>query len=305
MNKIAVTGATGFVGNFVSKYLEDRGYNVYRFGRKNIDGVLQWDITLGQYDKKIDIDCIVHCAASVDDWASYEESYFANVVGTGNVLKSFNNVKKIIYISSCSVYDSFCDQVVIKEDECLNGHFLNNYSKTKLLGEMEAKKYNIPHVIILRPHIIYGPGDTTIAPRIRDAIKLGYLFVPGDGSNRISFTHVDNLSQAILSSIKKSEVGISIYNITDDKPFIFSEALMLVRKLNKLNFKIIYIPKNISLFFASIFEFIYKLLKIKKSPILSRYIVDQMSSDHVFDVTKARNELIYNPTKSIENDFYI
>lgn len=305
MYKVAVTGATGFVGKFVSRYLESKGYQVFRFGRKNSKDVLQWDITLGKYDKFIEIDCVVHCAACVDDWASYEESYSVNVLGTQNVLSSFSGVSKFIYISSASVYNSFCKPVVINEDECLGGLLLNNYSKTKLLGEKEVEKSDILSRIILRPHIIYGPEDTTIVPRILGAVKFGYLPIPGDGKNRISFTHVENLAQSIFNAIQLSKNSISIYNITDEKSVVLSEELKDFKILNGLKFKEIYISKRLCLIVASFSEFFYKLFAIKKSPLLTKYIIDQMSSDHILDISKAQNDLDYKPIRSLKNDFLI
>jgi nucleoside-diphosphate-sugar epimerase len=305
MHTVAITGATGFVGNFVANYLESKGYKVFRFGRKDKKGVLQWDISRGIYTDFIKVDCVVHCAASVDDWASYKESHAVNVTGTQNVLKSFPQASQFIYISSASVYNAFCEQVVIKEFECLGGKLLNSYSKTKLLGEKEVEKSNIESRVILRPHIIYGLGDTTIAPRIKNGIKFGYFPVPGNGKNKISFTNVENLAQAILQAIKISKKGFSIYNITDKESFTFTQALKEVKKLNNLKFKEFFIPKKLCLIIGSVLEFLYTLFGIKKSPLLTRYIVDQMSSDHIFDITKAQNELQYNPERDIKHDFLL
>lgn len=305
MSTIAITGATGFVGKFVANYLESKGYEVFRFGRKNGENILKWDISRGIYTDHIKIDCVVHCAASVDDWGSYKKFYAVNVIGTRNVVQSFPTASKFIYISSASVYDAFCNEVTISENVCLGGKLLNAYSKTKLLGENEVEKSNITSKIILRPHIIYGIGDTTIGPRIKNGIKFGYFPVVGNGKNRISFTHVENLAQAILQAIQISKSGVSIYNITDAEPIIFLDALKEVKKLNNLKFKEIFIPRKLCLLIGLIFEFLYKLFKAKKSPLLTRYIVDQMFSDHVFDISKIKKELQYNPTRSIKSDFLL
>ena len=130
MYKVAITGATGFVGGFVADYLEQKGYEVFRFGRQNKKNILHWDISKSVYNNDLKIDYVIHCAALTDDWAGYKESYKVNVLGTENVIKSFPGAKKIIYISSASVYDSFCNKVVISENDCLGGRLLNAYSKT-------------------------------------------------------------------------------------------------------------------------------------------------------------------------------
>lgn len=305
MHSIAVTGATGFVGGFVSNYLENKGFKVFRFGRKNQPGILSWDIIEGLCSYSLKVDVVVHCAASVDDWAAYEESFSVNVLGTENVLKSFPNASQFIYISSASVYDAFSEKVVIREDECLGGKLLNSYSKTKLLGESVVEKYQIPSRVILRPHIIYGLGDTTIAPRIRNAIKLGYLPVPGDGQNNISFTNVENLAQAIWKVILLQKSGLEVYNITDLETKTLVESLRDIRALNNLKFKPLFIPKKLALLLGSILEFFYTILSVKKSPLLTRYIVDQMSSNHIFDITKAKSELGYTPVRNIKQDFLL
>lgn len=307
MTKIAVTGATGFVGGFIADCLEDRGYEVLRFGRRDMDKILSWDITKGTYPDLIKIDCVIHCAASVNDWESYKKSFDVNVTGTKNVLNSFLNVEKIIYISSASVYDLSCKRLYIKEDDCVGGidKLLNSYSKTKLLGELEVEKSKIKSRIILRPHIIYGKGDKTIGPRILKATRFGFFPVIGNGMNRISFTNIENLSEAILSVLISENVGLHIYNITDSENFTLIEAIKQLKKINNLNFKEVYISKNTSLYISNILEFFYRLFKIKKSPILTKYIIEQLSSDHILDISKAIKDFNYNPTKNIRNDFIV
>lgn len=305
MKKIAVTGATGFVGSFVANYLESQGYEVYRFGRKNKQGIIYWDITSGIYENDIHFDVVVHCAAHVSDWSSYMSAYETNVIGTKNVVASFPHATICIYISSASVYTPICKEIIITEKISVGGSGLNNYAKTKLLGELEVMNSDIASRVIIRPHIVYGPGDTTIAPRIKDAIRHGRFIIPGNGKNHISFTHIENLAQAIHRSILHSKEGCSIYNITDKESLIFKDAIKSLKLLNNLNFKEIYIPKTISFALGYIFQFIFLLFRIRKAPPLTPYIVHQMTSDHILDISKAISELGYSPIKKYSTDFYI
>lgn len=304
MTRVAVTGATGFVGNFVVQYLKSKGYQVFSFGRKDKAGIIHWDITSDLYENDLEIDVVVHCAANVSDWSSYDESYSVNVVGTKNVINSFPTASTFIYISSGSVYNPYCKEVLLKEDGCVGGSGLNNYGKTKLLGEKVVKNCSIKSKVILRPHIVYGPGDTTIGPRIKKAIRGNRFIVPGNGKNHISFTHVENLASAIDLSIIYSRDGTSIYNITDALSPTFNDAVEAFKKLNKLKFTKIHIPKLISIIIAMILELLYKLLKIDHAPILTKYIINQMTNDHTLDVSAAYKDLRYSPTKSWETDFY-
>lgn len=309
MKKIAVTGATGFVGNFVANYLESQGCEVHRFGRKKGEKIIQWDITSAIYKNTIDFDVVIHCAANVSDWSSYKSAYSTNVIGTKNVLHSFSNASLFIYISSASIYSPFCKKKIINEDTCVGGRGLNNYGKTKLLGEQEVINSSFELKIILRPHIIYGPGDTTIGPRIKKAIRHNHLIVPGNGKNHISFTHVENLSQAIWQAIQLSAHGISpatsIYNITDKEALIFKDAIAAFKNVNGLSFKTLYIPKLISLIISLILQAIYILFGIKNAPALTPYIVRQMTNDHILNISKAKKDLQYNPTRNIKEDFLL
>ena len=159
--------------------------------------------------------------------------------------------------------------------------------------------------VILRPHIIYGPGDTTIGPRIKKAIRGSRFIIPGDGTNHISFTHVENLAHAILQSVIRSKPGISVYNITDADSPVFNEAVSSFKKLNGLTFTNFYIPKMLSLILATLLEYMYKLLRIRNAPTLTPYIVHQMTSDHILDISKAVSEIGYSPTKTAIKDFYL
>lgn len=305
MNNIAVTGATGFVGGFVAEYLKARGYKVYKFGRKNKKDIIHWDISIGMYSNTLPIDIVIHCAADVSDWSSYKKSYSVNVHGTKNVLASFPSATLFIYISSASVYSPYCTQKTITEATCVGGKGLNNYGITKLLGESEVERSEYLSKVILRPHIIYGPGDTTIAPRIRKAIKHNFFIVPGDGKNHISFTHVENLSHAILQSITYRKNGVSIYNIADGVSPRFYEALLAFKKLNKLNFKILFISRKFSFILGAFLECIYKLFKSNVPPPITPYIVHQLTHDYILDITKAKKEIRYSPTKKYNEDFCI
>ncbi len=305
MIKVAVTGATGFVGKFVATYLESKGYEVYRFGRKNEHNILFWDITEGTYPGSIAPDVVIHCAAEVSDWSPYRKAYAANVIGTENVIKSFPTATTFIYISSASIYSPTCKETIITEEVCVGGRGLNNYGKTKLLGEYAVQESTVASKIILRPHIIYGPGDTTIGPRIKGSIKHGRFIIPGNGKNHISFTHVENLALAIWQSILRSRPGTSIYNITDADSPVFNDAVAVFKKLNSLDFKEVHIPRWCAMSIGTLLQMIYKALGRRMAPPLTPYIVHQITNNHMLDISKARIELGYTPTKTYEKDFIV
>src|ERR1044071_7717518 len=167
---IAVTGATGFVGGRVTATLTARGHVVLAFGRRPspLVNYRKWDISSGPIDAPA-ADAVVHCAGMVSDWGPSPAFLAANVTGTRNVLASFESARRFVYVSSASVYASGRD---IREDAPYPPRYTSDYARTKMLAEREilaADRLSI----ILRPRAVYGPGDTTLLPRLLAARRFG------------------------------------------------------------------------------------------------------------------------------------
>ena len=295
MRKIAVTGATGFVGRHLVQALTEEGYSVIAFGRRNLNGQTYWDIAEGPLKNPPQVDVVVHCAAHVDDWAGYTESYKGNVLGTRNVLRSFPTAPLFIHVSSASVYDSFIsDPLLTEESPC--GNFLNAYSKTKREAELFVSAAPNKYRVILRPHIIYGPGDTTVLPRILAARRLGRFMVVGDGKNEISITHVENLVHAVLQAlVSKLSEGCEIFNVADESQDTVDNLINALRDALSISEKILHIPRTLAYALGAIEESAYRLIGSKKPPLLTRYVVAQMAHGHALDISKIKRILHYSP----------
>lgn len=294
MPTIAVTGATGFVGSHLVQALIRSGYSVISYGR-SAHAETYWDISKGSLEHPPQVDAVVHCAAHVSDWANYAESYSGNVLGTQNVLKSFPDVSMFIHISSASVYDPFLKSSVLTEDAPC-GNFLNAYSKTKWESEILVLGADNPRRVILRPHIIYGPGDTTVLPRILEARKFGRFLIIGNGKNLISITHVENLVHAILKTLSANfPIGSHIFNVAD-KDQATVEVLMqeLCHTLSIVE-PIAHVPRGPAYVVGAIEELAYRLIRSPKPPLLTRYAVAQMAYGHALDISKIERVLNYTP----------
>ena len=234
MKRVLVTGATGFLGKYLVEELINNGYEVVAQGRKeNILNNLkeQYKVNILKCSlneiKNIDmnIDCVIHAAALSTVWGKWQDFYDSNVLGTENVIKFClkNNVRRLIYVSSPSVYSAKFDRFNIKEEDFDKNNKLNFYIKSKILAEDLINKIDNQKLetVIIRPRGLFGIGDTSLVPRLINAnSKIGIpLF--NDGKNVVDITCVENVAYSLRLAMEKEEANGNIYNITNGDPKTF------------------------------------------------------------------------------------
>lgn len=297
---VAVTGAQGFVGQATVATLTHAGHQVLPVVRASNDTfayAYEWDIVRPSTKTFCEIEVVVHVAALVNDWEIYEKSKQVNVDGTQHVLDAFPNAKTFIYISSASVYDPTNPARVITEESPAGTHLLNAYSQTKFKGEQVVLHSSVPSRAVLRPHIVYGPGDTTVLPRLLKAQKLGRFLILGDGKNDISLTHIDNLTAAIVAITDSNKIfSGEIFNIVDKKSGTVEEIITTLKSELGIVARNLCIPKPLALFLGSLAQRLFRLFRTKRAPLVTPYLVEQMTSDHVLSIDKAQKILGYEPT---------
>jgi nucleoside-diphosphate-sugar epimerase len=300
--KIGITGVTGFVGSELSKFLQKRGYDVIEFTHNkkySSKSKVFWDITKPFDNIVPDIDIVVHCAGIVDDWSSYEVCSPVNVQGTKNVLDISNNTLKFIYISSFSVYDPTMNIQVSIDENYPCGNFLNGYSKSKY----EAEQIVLNHTsscekIILRPHVIYGKNEKKIIPRLLKADRLSKFIVMGSAEHYISITHIENLCHAIELIINyKSSLNHEIFNISDAKPVLMRKLIQHIKYRYNIKSANLYVPIFILHPITSVLEIVYKIFNIQFPPFVTKYILYQLTKEHILNISKIKNMLNYKPQK--------
>ena len=315
MNKVIVTGATGFLGFNLAKRLKSMGFEVIGLGR---------DIKKGGNLKKLDIKFIpvdlsdrkklneifngakyvFHCAAKSSVWGSYKSFYDANVTGTKNVCDVCinNNVERLIYVSTPSIYFNYKDKFDIKETETLPEKFVNNYAKTKYLAEKvvdKAEKDGL-NVITIRPRAILGIGDTSIIPRIIKANNTKFMPKTVKKDILVDVTFVDNVVESLVLAMKSpKEFSGRKYNITNGENIKFYETIEKFIKNLGIEYDSRYISYKKIMFLASVLEFLYKFFP-NKEPVFTKYSVALISFNQTLDISKAKEELGYKPIISIE-----
>ena len=297
--RVAVTGASGSVGGHVARALAAMGHEVLSYGRRDVaelheppPNYVSWDVTAGPI-APVDVDAVIHSAAHVGDWGRYSTFYAANVDGTRAVLESFPRAARVVHISSSSVYSDALHKLAVREDAPIGDCRFSSYGRTKALAERVVLERR-PDAIVLRPHIVYGPGDTTLLPRVLAARRLGRLPIPGNGRNRVSVTHVDNLVSAVTRALVSAPTGV--FNVADAETATVNELLRTILSRLGVPTKIVHVPRAIAWQIAVALEHIWPNRVGRSGPMLTRYAVIHLSDDHTLDITRARTHLGYAPT---------
>lgn len=312
MKKVLVTGATGFLGKYVVEELVEHGYQVRAFGRNRAIGqslvnasvtFIQGDLTKQEDLTKAcqEMDMVVHAGALSTVWGPWEDFYQTNVLGTKYVLEACceANIERLVYVSSPSIYAAPRDQLDIKESDAPQENSLNNYIRSKLASEKLFKDYPDVSSVILRPRGLFGIGDTSILPRVLNlSQKIGIPLI-GDGRQLMDMTCVENVALAIRLALETPQAAGEVYNITNGEPRTFRD--LIEETLRGLGYPIRYrkIPAPLVSAISSSLECIYKRLKLKGEPALTRYTYYLLRYSQTLDISKAERDLGYRPKITI------
>lgn len=319
--RVLITGGTGFLGRKLAEKCKSLSYHVTVIARnqeigKQLEsqGINFLKADLKDTETTItackDQDYIFHCAALSSPWGKYQDFYNANVLGTQNIIQGckVNNVKRLIYVSTPSVYFNFDHRLNILETDALATVPANAYVKTKLIAEKEidiASKQGLP-VISIRPRGIFGCGDTAILPRlIKASQKTGIPLING-GKAYIDMTYIDNVVDALILCQQAPDSLLGrIFNITNGEPTYLIDLLNLLSQKLEYKFKFKPIPYPIAYGLAAAMETISNTILFGKEPILTRYSVGVLAFSQTLDITFAKTQLGYQPKVSIEQGLSI
>lgn len=313
IKNIMVTGGGGFLGKMIVKKLLQKKKNVTSFSRKfypdlekmgamQVQGDLADKEGVAKAFEKMD--AVFHVAAKPGIWGSYDSFFKANVTGTQHVISAShkNRIKQLIYTSSPSVvFDEF-DMENVDESVPYPDKYLAPYPQTKAMAEklvrIAAEKGL--KTIIIRPHLIWGPGDNHLVPGIIRRAKT--LKKIGRKDDLVDTIYVDNAADAhILASEKLLEnpsLSGNIYFVSQDEPVskwkmanAFLEAAGHPPIQGHISAKTAYMA-------GTIFETVYRLFRIKKDPPMTRFAAKELATSHWFNISKAKRELGYRPKVS-------
>ncbi|MCP4897431.1 MAG: NAD-dependent epimerase/dehydratase family protein [bacterium] len=315
-----VTGGGGFLGKAIVLKLLERGWSVRSLARGSypeLDELGVETVRGDLADREVvdaavaDCDVVFHVAAKAGIWGPEKEYYEANVIGTANVLLACraHGVPKLVYTSSPSVVHGGGE--IAGGDESLPYplHHEASYPRTKAAAEQMvlAANTNKLSTISLRPHLIWGPGDNHLAPRMIERQRQGRLRLVGDGTNLIDTVYIDNAADAHLLAADRVEPGAACagkaYFITQGEPLPLAEWLNRILAAAGLPPVERRLSPGKAQFLAGVLETVFKVFHLPGEPPLTRFLASQLATAHWFDISAARRDLEYEPEVSIDEGF--
>lgn len=315
--KALVTGGGGFLGLAIVRKLRERGDEVRSFSRgsypaldevgaESVRGDIADEAAVLEAARGCDI--VFHVAAKAGVWGSTESYHRANVVGTDNVLKACaaEGIERLVYTSTPSVTFAGTDQMGVDESEPYPEHYLNDYGRTKSIAERRVLESNSEALatVALRPHLIWGPGDPHLVPRLLDRARSGRLRLLGDRPNEVDSVYVDNAADAHILAADRLTPGSAIagkaYFITQGEPMPLADLINRILAAGGLPPVERRIPPGVAYFLGAVMEGVYGLLNIENEPPMTRFVARQLSTAHWFDISAARRDLGYAPAISLD-----
>ncbi len=315
MKNVLVTGGGGFVGLGVVRALCKMGIRTVVVGRHRYPAVeelgglcLVGDIRDREFMVRAcnNIDTVFHVAAKAGVWGSWGEYFGINVRGTENVLAACqeNLVSRLVYTSTPSVVFNRGHLRGVDETTPYATDVLCHYARSKIMAEILVLEANSPllRTTALRPHLVWGPGDTNLIPRLIERGRSGALKIVGNGNNKVDISYIDNVVDAHI----QAAVNLECYGTAAGEAFFISqgEPVKLWEWINDLFIQLAIPPVAKSITFDKayaigfVLEKVYGLLRKKQEPKMTRFVAEQLAKSHWFSIKKAQGILPYTPKVS-------
>jgi nucleoside-diphosphate-sugar epimerase len=318
--KALVTGGGGFLGSAIVRLLRARGDDVTVVARGDYPELLSLGVTLVRADitdlpalteAATGCEIVFHTAAKAGVWGSYESYYKPNVVGTEMLIAAClaTRVPKLVFTGSPSVVFDGRDQANGTSALPYASPPSSHYAATKAISEQLALKANSRQLatISLRPHLIYGPGDPHLVPRVVDRAAKGRLALVGDGSNRVSLTFIGNAAAAHVQAADRLSFNAACagraYFINDPQPVVFGDWLTaLVSRLGLPPIRRrLSIPAAVRI--GGALELVWNAFRVGGEPPLTRSVARNLGISHWYSIEEAVRDFGYAPPVKAEDGF--
>ena len=316
LGRVLVTGGGGFLGTGVIRLLRERGLAVRSLSRSrhpHLDALgveqHQGDVAdAGAVARAVEgCGTVFHIAAKAGLWGPQREYHRANVEGTRHVLDACRatRVPRLVYTSSPSVVFNGMDLAGADESAPYPGRFDAAYPETKAIAERMVLEANSAALatVSLRPHLIWGPGDNNLLPRIVARARSGRLRKIGRANALIDPVYIDNAAEGhVLAAdclAPGSPAAGRAYFITQGETIAVWDMINALLKVAHMNPVDRTISRPVALVGAGVLEAAYRLSGRAEEPPMTRFLARQLSTTHWFRIDAARRDFGYEPRVSI------
>ena len=322
-----VTGGGGFIGSRIVRMLHARGDEVTALGRRDYPELTAAGIHTVQADIRdagalrnacAGVDCVFHTAAIAAIWGPAARFREINVDGTQNVIDACAacGVQRLVFTSTPSVVFGDEELCGVDESQPYPSRYLAHYPATKAEAERRVLAANgtrivggkgVLSAVALRPHLVWGPGDPHLIPRVIDRARRGRLKRVGTGENLVDITYIDNAAAAHLMAADAlapdSPCAGRAYFISQGEP------VRLWPWLNEILAAIGVRPVERSMAYGTArriggwLEMLYRLIPGEAEPPMTRFVAAQLATSHYFDISGARRDFGYQVGISTADGF--
>jgi nucleoside-diphosphate-sugar epimerase len=311
-----VTGANGFLGQYIVEQLIARGDRVRAYCRRRsrdldalgvetvLGDVREPEPTIAACDG---VETVFHVAAVAGIWGPCKLFYETNTLGTRHVIEGCvrHRVIRLVYTSSPSVTFDGHEQCGIDETAPYAKHWLCHYPHTKALAEQEVLAANGREVLAtcaLRPHLVWGPRDRQLVPRVVERARRGRLIRVGDGKNLIDMVYVENAALAHLQAADRLHAGSPVagrtYFISQGEPvncWQWIDELLALADVPPVKRAM---PTAAAYCLGAALEAAHALTRRQSEPRMTRFLALQLGKSHYFNIDRARRDFSYEPRVS-------
>jgi len=318
MTRALVTGGGGFLGGAIVRALLAEGGAVRSFSRGDYPELRRLGVETSRGDGSDaeavsravqGMDVVFHVAAKAGIWGPYEEYRRANVDATRNVIEACrrHGVPRLVFTGSPSVVGRGEDLAGVDESAPYPPSYKAHYPATKAEAERLVLAANGPPLatVSLRPHLIWGPGDNHILPRMAERARAGRLLAISGPPKLVDTTYIDNAADAHLLAARRLGPGTpcagKAYFISNGEPLPIWEIIGRLLDAAGAPRPTRSISPRVAYAVGSAFEAVWTLLRLDGEPRMTRFLAEELSTAHWFDLTAARRDLGYAPTVSVED----
>jgi 2-alkyl-3-oxoalkanoate reductase len=253
-------------------------------------------------------DAIIHAAAKVGVVGSWDDYRAINVDGTNNVLAAARaaGIERLVYVSSPSVAHGGDAIAGLGAEPPILGRKNAFYAESKAMAEQAALAANADGlaVVAIRPHLVWGPGDTQLVGRIVDRAKSGRLALVGGGAALIDTTYITNAAESLVAALDRVRPGAACagraYVIANGEPRPIRDLVAGICAAANVPFAPRDVPLAIAKVAGSVVERAWKLTRRTTEPPLTRFLAEQLGTAHWFDPRPAKDDLGWTPRITID-----